>query len=174
MAERSRGRDDAGSAPAVAQLLTRDSILTPDELAAALKCSRRKVDAWDFPYFVAGREVRFIWGQVIDSGGVARTVAPSPGLHLYFFRNPYNGRVKIGVSRNIERRRAELEYACGHHFDTLRVVANHGVLEDAIHKSFASDRLVGEWFAPSSALLEFAASDESCCSLIIRRLMEAL
>lgn len=47
-------------------VLTRDTILTPDELAQALKCSRRKVDAMDLPFFMLGKRVRYIYGQVLD------------------------------------------------------------------------------------------------------------
>lgn len=48
------------------QLLTRESVLTPDEMAHALKCSRRKVDAMDLPFFMIGQRVRYIYGQVLD------------------------------------------------------------------------------------------------------------
>lgn len=46
--------------------LTRESVLTPDELAAALKCSRRKVDAMDLPFFMVGKRQRYVYGQVLD------------------------------------------------------------------------------------------------------------
>lgn len=45
---------------------TRESVLTLDELAAALKCSRRKAEAMDLPFFMVGKRQRFIYGQVLD------------------------------------------------------------------------------------------------------------
>lgn len=47
-------------------VLTRESVLTPNELAAALKTSRRKIDAMDLPFFMLGKRQRYIWGQVLD------------------------------------------------------------------------------------------------------------
>lgn len=55
----------AGTSPAFP--VTRESVLTPDELARALKTSRRQVDAMDLPFFLVGKRVRFIYGQVLDA-----------------------------------------------------------------------------------------------------------
>lgn len=41
-------------------------MLTLNELAAALKTSRRKAEKMDLPYFMLGKRQRFIWGQVLD------------------------------------------------------------------------------------------------------------
>lgn len=46
--------------------LTRESVLTLDELALALKSSRRTVAKMDLPYFMIGTRQRFIYGQVLD------------------------------------------------------------------------------------------------------------
>jgi hypothetical protein len=46
--------------------LTRDSVLTLDELARALKSSRRSVEKMDLPFFMLGKRQRFIYGQVLD------------------------------------------------------------------------------------------------------------
>lgn len=47
--------------------ITRDSVLTIDELAAALKVGRGIAEKMDLPFFMAGARQRFIWGQVIDT-----------------------------------------------------------------------------------------------------------
>lgn len=49
-----------------AEPLTRESIVTPDELAQALKTSRRRVDSMDLPFFMVGKRQRYVYGQVLD------------------------------------------------------------------------------------------------------------
>ncbi len=46
--------------------LNRESVLTLDELALALKSSRRMVSKMDLPFFIIGNRQRFIYGQVLD------------------------------------------------------------------------------------------------------------
>lgn len=41
-------------------------MLTLDELALALKSSRRMVAKMDLPFFIIGNRQRFIYGQVLD------------------------------------------------------------------------------------------------------------
>lgn len=48
------------------QPLTRESVLTLEELAIALKSSKRTVGKMDLPYFMLGTRQRFIYGQVLD------------------------------------------------------------------------------------------------------------
>lgn len=44
----------------------RDAIVDREHVQAALNISREKVDRLDLPCFYIGRDVRYIWGQVLD------------------------------------------------------------------------------------------------------------
>jgi hypothetical protein len=44
----------------------RDAIVEREHLQAALNMSREKIEKLDLPCFYIGRDVRFIWGQVLD------------------------------------------------------------------------------------------------------------
>lgn len=46
--------------------ITRETVLTVDELAKALKVNRRIAERMDLPFFMAGKRQRFVWGQVLD------------------------------------------------------------------------------------------------------------
>lgn len=68
--------------------------------------------------------------------------------HLYIFENS-NGLVKIGVSREFDRRRRTISSHGG--FDITRTVvtapiSNYLELERLAHNYFSSSRVSGEWF----------------------------
>lgn len=82
----------------------------------------------------------------------------APSTTLYFLRNPLTGLIKIGVASDVEQRVRTLECAGGMALEVMGVGADLGRYEKALHGAFAGDRQIGEWFAPSPALLALAAS----------------
>ncbi len=68
--------------------------------------------------------------------------------HVYFARGP-NGTIKIGFTSDLGRRMSELGA------EVVATVPGSIALEYAIHDLFREDRIHGEWFRPSRALLAF-------------------
>jgi len=68
---------------------------------------------------------------------------------VYVIRNEVTGAIKIGVSNAPERRRVELQAACGMPLRMLCYVrhVNAFGIERILHDRHAERRLVGEWFA---------------------------
>lgn len=95
-------------------------------------------------------------------------VAGMNGRGLYFLLNPALGIIKIGIARNVGKRRIALEQACGVPLVVLRVVPGGALFEKDLHNAFAPQRLRGEWFAPSEALLELANGTEPIHMFLMR------
>lgn len=81
--------------------------------------------------------------------------------NLYFIQNTSTGLIKIGVARSVETRRKDLEKACGVPLSVLCVVHRGAKYERPLHQMFAASRRVGEWFAPSSELLNVIQNPQS-------------
>jgi hypothetical protein len=77
---------------------------------------------------------------------------------VYFIQAETGGPIKIGISRDVERRRAELQRQ---ERQPLRVLAfMEGTIKDeaAMHQRFATHRLHGEWFSPAPEVLSCIAA----------------
>jgi hypothetical protein len=77
---------------------------------------------------------------------------------VYFIQAEAGGPIKIGISRDVERRRGELQRA---ERQALKVLATfEGTIQDesAMHTRFAAHRLHGEWFSPAPDLLSHIAA----------------
>src|SRR4051812_12804539 len=73
---------------------------------------------------------------------------------VYFIQQGWSGPVKIGVARSPQRRMAELQTASPYVLRLLGVVPHGGTpLEGELHQRHAVDRLYGEWFQPTAAVL---------------------
>ena len=73
---------------------------------------------------------------------------------VYFLRSPRTGLIKIGRTRFLQSRLADLEHQ---YQETLEVL---GVLPDALdsheadlHRAFRRSRMQGEWFEPTKELM---------------------
>jgi hypothetical protein len=76
---------------------------------------------------------------------------------VYFIQQGSDGPIKIGfVHNDLVGRIAKLQVANPYKLNLLLVLegASHS-LEQELHLHFAKDRLMGEWFAPSQALLNY-------------------
>jgi hypothetical protein len=78
---------------------------------------------------------------------------------VYFMqeRGTTTAPVKIGISRDVERRRGERQRAEGIILSVLATMEGTVKDEQAFHQRFAAHRLHGEWFTPAPEILAQAA-----------------
>lgn len=82
---------------------------------------------------------------------------------MYFIKDPDSKAIKIGVSKNPERRLKQLQTGdVGHNLYFMKLIKTNEmfVLEKELHKRFRTDRISqkGEWFKPSKELVKFVDS----------------
>lgn len=65
--------------------------------------------------------------------------------YVYFFGTL--GRIKIGISRNVEQRFREIEKHTAHPLILIGYIDGSSHIERSIHAHLSSHRLKGEWFA---------------------------
>jgi hypothetical protein len=80
------------------------------------------------------------------------------GSYVYFLR--YGKRVKIGTATNVQARFKELSTGIPGKARIYYVTPGNRALENELHQLFAADRVSGEWFNWSGAMLEWIAADE--------------
>lgn len=75
---------------------------------------------------------------------------------VYFIRSGKRRLIKIGRARNARTRLAQLQCASPDRLRLLGVIHVDEAfrLESQLHRTFAADRVRGEWFKPSSDLME--------------------
>jgi hypothetical protein len=102
----------------------------------------------------------FIAAQRSSRGHARRSFAYRQMRTVYFMQERGNASapIKIGITGDVERRKAEIERAecC-----SLEVLATlHGTLreEQLLHIQFAEHRVRGEWFQPAPVLLSYVAA----------------
>lgn len=80
------------------------------------------------------------------------------GASVIYFVGPDGGDIKIGITSNFQTRLRSLKTGSSRPLCVLLVMP--GTIDDerALHDRFAADRLHGEWFKRSAALMEFIAS----------------
>lgn len=96
------------------------------------------------------------WRNALRAAGVevSDTYIPDePGTYVYFVRRN-DGRIKIGFSKDVGRRKRDLESAAGP-LELLLTLPGDYVLEQALHNKFKASHAHGEWFNPSADLLEY-------------------
>lgn len=90
-----------------------------------------------------------------------KVVAPS--TDLYFIESECAERhVKIGIAANPPRRLIKLQMCCPYRLRMLAVFPGKASMEKEVHQRLIADRLHGEWFRRSDALL--AVIDELSAS----------
>lgn len=72
---------------------------------------------------------------------------------VYFIR--CNDRVKIGYAKNVEARLADLQVGSPYDLEILGTVSGGHEEEGRLHTLFYQDRIRGEWFRLSDAILAF-------------------
>lgn len=95
---------------------------------------------------------------------------------MYFMRRPGgNQAIKIGVSTNVEARLRQVRSWHGHdNVELILAVAQTAEInERTLHRRFSADRLDGEWFASTPALLELIESLKAVAIPLQRRVEAA-
>lgn len=78
---------------------------------------------------------------------------------LYFIETECQQRfVKIGIAGDVNRRLKKMQMGCPYELKVLAVIPGGAHMEKELHVRFLADRVTGEWFKRSDALL--AAIDE--------------
>lgn len=81
-----------------------------------------------------------------------KTVAPA--TDLYFIETECAERhIKIGIAANAKARLNKLQMCCPYKLNILAVIPGKSHMEKELHQRFVADRLHGEWFRRSDALL---------------------
>ena len=78
---------------------------------------------------------------------------------IYFMQPTDGGRIKIGCSDNVYRRRAELACKAGRKLRVLAVMHGNRVEEQRLHWRFGPLRVEGEWFEPGDDLVGYIATE---------------
>jgi len=73
---------------------------------------------------------------------------------VYFIRSE-SGKIKIGVTTDVRKRLGSLRTSSSERIDLIGYMQGDVSLERSLHQKFAASRLSGEWFSPSSDLLDF-------------------
>lgn len=74
---------------------------------------------------------------------------------IYFIWDSGTNAIKIGVSNFPVARLGELQIGNPNVLFLLRVAEGDEATESALHKRFADDLIMGEWFRPSQGLMRF-------------------
>lgn len=77
---------------------------------------------------------------------------------IYFLRSPSSGLIKIGRTRFLRVRLADLSYQHREPLIVLGVLDEPDVYETQLHRQFKRWRVVGEWFEPTAHLLRFVTA----------------
>lgn len=88
----------------------------------------------------------------IDYGPLLPQPAPRRG-GVYFIQAGTSGPIKIGTARNAIARMEALQISCSEELRLLAFIPGDQIVERALHREFRADRMRGEWFEPSPALL---------------------
>ena len=76
---------------------------------------------------------------------------------IYFIQQGEDGPIKVGFSTNIKRRMETLQTANPYPLFLLGSIPGTEGEEKALHAMIDSFRMHGEWFAPSSVVLELVS-----------------
>jgi hypothetical protein len=77
---------------------------------------------------------------------------------VYFLRGEDTGAIKIGFTKSLSKRISNIVTASSERVTLLGSVAGDELSEKSLHHEFANDRIRGEWFRPTDALMARIAS----------------
>lgn len=89
---------------------------------------------------------------------VRHRALPKQAKFTYFFHDSVSGKVKIGCSDDIQRRKTEIETGFPCSLTLLALLPAAEWPERDVHERFLADRFRGEWFDYSDGIKEFVAS----------------
>jgi hypothetical protein len=152
-----------------------------DQLALCPRTLRKARQRGQLPYVLIGRAVHYTSEAMEQFIANARQTGPSlkqqefaayegdrpswdwiarlsiyPGRpHRLYFIQAASGHIKIGMAANPELRLAMLQAAHPLPLTLLATCSGGREAELYLHKFFARERVIGEWFEPSERLLAF-------------------
>lgn len=136
--------------------MTARATMRTGELNRLLKAAKERGEGVELT--LSGRFVRFLpWGQ-------PKPKPPIPdGQFIYVARVQGFDLVKIGFSRNVERRLRELNWGSGMKGGIVELARFPGTMktERELHRRFAEQRLFGEWFALTGPITEWLSELEA-------------
>lgn len=94
---------------------------------------------------------------VLTSAAASKRAREQWDQRVYFMRCLACGLVKIGFSKNVRARRAQLNRSGEHIVEVLGVHVGDRWTEAQVHGTFARDRVRGEWFRASDDLMDYIA-----------------
>lgn len=113
--------------------LVKTEVVVPETVAEEVKTRK------PFPFEQEDEEM-FARMRRIDRSSV-------DAKYTYFMRDQVSGLIKIGMSNNPEKRRADLSASGARDMEILLTLRD-GNLEGCYHRHFEDLRVEGEWFAP--------------------------
>jgi len=93
-------------------------------------------------------------------------------MKIYFAEREADGLIKIGFSKDVDRRLRELEVSENSKMLLINQINGNFVVEKLVHAHFDKDRVYGEWFRFSKEMLSFTvdyAINCGCLDLINQR-----
>ena len=82
---------------------------------------------------------------------------------IYFIQNDDTKHIKIGSAGDVEKRRQSLQTGSSGHLTILSMIPEiEEGMESRLHAQFQRDRLQGEWFNPSTDLLNYIQAQQKC------------
>lgn len=98
------------------------------------------------------------WKSYVDKVRAPSSLSPAEALDtqplLYFIQAEIGGPIKIGVSTDPQARLATLQSGSPFPLRILATAPGGYEYESELHARFTKDRLHGEWFNPTSELLQ--------------------
>ena len=75
--------------------------------------------------------------------------------YVYFFESSLTKLIKIGFTKNVSKRKKQIEAMQGGPVNVLKTLFTYHRNEKYLHEKFSHLKTHGEWFAPDPELLTF-------------------
>lgn len=106
-------------------------------------------------------EVQRVKSLLREIHGPLKKRKPQVAGYVYFVQEENDGPIKIGWAANPIKRLSSMQSGNPRKLQLLGAIkTRRRSLERELHEKFSIDRLSGEWFSPSAALIHFIESPE--------------
>lgn len=90
-------------------------------------------------------------------------------MFVYFLRAGLTSRIKIGFSRDVDRRHRDIDRSASAEIRVVRVIEGSRDTERWLHERFAAQRIRGEWFSFCDEMLTIMPPDPDTLRVEARR-----